>query len=82
MEATINIDWIQAEYQNYVSKAIGKNQEIDWDKVIDLLCKDGDWTTQGAEILVQLVRDYGSFVLKDALALAIAVKIEDGRLGL
>lgn len=70
------------EYRNYISKAIDDDKEIDWDKVVDLLCKDGDWTTQGAEILVQLVRDYGSFILRNALALAIAAKIEDGRLGL
>ncbi|OQA01407.1 MAG: hypothetical protein BWY69_01383 [Planctomycetes bacterium ADurb.Bin401] len=78
----INIKMTLCEYQNYVSKATGKNQEIDWEKVIDLLCKDGDWTTEGAEILVHLVRYYGSFVLRNAFALAIAAKIEDGRSGL
>jgi len=69
-----NIDtkWIQSEYQAYVAKATRKNQEIDWDKLIDLLCVKGEWTSEGAETLVAIVRNYGSFILKNALALAVA----------
>jgi hypothetical protein len=79
---TVNIDFIQDEYQSYIAQAADKNHEIDWEKVIGLLCKNGDWTTQGAEMLVYLVKQYGSFVLKNALALALAANIEDGELGL
>ncbi|MDD5063769.1 MAG: hypothetical protein PHQ35_03280 [Phycisphaerae bacterium] len=78
----ISTKLIRAEYQYYVEKATGTNNEIDWNKLVDLLCVDGDWTIQGAETLVAIVQNYGSFVLKNALALAIATNIEDGELGL
>jgi hypothetical protein len=78
----ITTKWLQAEYQTYVAEVADKNNEIDWDKLIDLLCSKGDWTTQGAETLVAIVRNYGSFILRNALALAVVTNIEDGKLGL
>jgi len=78
----IDIKWIQSEYQSYVAEVTDKNNDIDWDKLIELLCISGDWTRQGAEILVTIVQDYGSFILKNALALALATNIEDGKLRL
>ena len=55
---------------------------LDRKKLIDALVESADWTYQGAEALVYIVDNYGSFMLRNALALAIAMKIEDGRLGL
>ncbi|MDD5328241.1 MAG: hypothetical protein PHY02_10605 [Phycisphaerae bacterium] len=78
----IEIKRIQSEYKAYVAKTTDKNNEIDWDKLVDLLCVDGDWTIQGAETLVAIVQDYGCFVLKNALALAVATNTEDGQLRL
>jgi hypothetical protein len=78
----INLNLFVSEYQNYVAQSIDKNDKIKWDKLISLLCKDGDWTMEGAETLVHLVQNYGSFILKNALALAEAANIEDGKLGL
>jgi hypothetical protein len=78
----ITTKWLQSEYQNYVAEVTNKNNEIDWDKLIDLLCSKGDWTTQGAEALIAVVRNYGSFILRNALALAVVTKTEDGKLGL
>jgi hypothetical protein len=78
----INVNLIQSEYQTYIALATNKKHEIDWDKLICLLCKEGEWTTEGAEILVYLVKQYGSFILKNAFALALAANIEDGELGL
>ncbi len=79
-----NIDtkWIQSEYQAYVADASDKNHKINWNNLIELLCIKGDWTKEGAETLAELVQNYGSFILKNALALAIATNIEDGKLGL
>lgn len=78
----IDTEWIQSEYQAYVAEVTDKNNEIDWDKLIDLLCSNGDWTREGAEALVAIVKNYGSFILKNALALAVATNIEDSELGL
>ena len=41
----------------------------------------GDWTPEAVAVLVELANDYGSFMLRNAAALAIALDIEDGRLG-
>ncbi|MFA5292666.1 MAG: hypothetical protein WC496_06480 [Phycisphaerae bacterium] len=78
----IDIKEIRSEYQTYVAKATDKNNEIDWDILAGLLCINGDWTKQGTETLIEVVKNYGSFILKNALALAAAANIEDGELGL
>jgi hypothetical protein len=78
----IDTEWIQSEYQAYVAKATNENNEIDWNKLVELLCVNGDWTRQGAETLIEVVKNYGSFILKNAFALAVATNTEDGQLGL
>jgi hypothetical protein len=45
------------------------------------LISDAEWTTQAAEHLLQLANNYGSFMLRNALAISLALKIEDGGLG-
>ena len=45
------------------------------------LMADHDWTEDGAEAVLQLVNDYGSFMLRNALALAVVTEKEDGNLG-
>jgi hypothetical protein len=58
------------------------NSEIDWVKVENELQLKAEWTQNGVHHLSSLVRNYGSFVLRNALALAIATGIEDGELKL
>jgi hypothetical protein len=53
---------------------------LDWDRIIDKLHRDGDWTSLGAERVANLAQQYGSFVLRNALALSLVLKIEDGEL--
>jgi len=47
-----------------------------------VLREKGSWTTNGAEELVRLAEQYGSFFLRNALAVALALDIEDGTLDL
>ena len=47
-----------------------------------LLMKESDWSAIGSATLVMLARQYGTFVLANALALAEALEIEDGEAGL
>lgn len=54
----------------------------DWRKIEQLLVNEHEWTEKGAACLVQLVRQYGSFILGNAYALALVLEIEDGELGL
>ncbi len=46
------------------------------------LVEQGEWTPQAASCLLELANDYGSFMLRNALAISLALGIEDGALGL
>lgn len=71
------------EYETLMSE-IGKGQDIkediDWLAVEAKLHLEAGWTEEGSQHLVQLVQDNGSFVLRNALALALAANVEDGAL--
>ncbi len=55
---------------------------MNWKQIEKKLHTECKWTPAGAQILLTLARQYGSFVLNNALALSIALGIEDGELGL
>ena len=76
-----SIDVLLPEYETFVHEAKnGKSDmgEVAWDRLESLLSEHGSWTVQAAAQIVWLVRRYGAFVLRNALALAIATGIEDG----
>ena len=52
------------------------------EKIVRALVERGDWIEQGAREVLQLARRYGTSILRNALALAEAMKIEDGNAGL
>ena len=58
-----------------------RKKNFNWDHVQSKLCNIGDWTAEGAEEVTRLVRGYGSFILRNALAIAKVLNIEDGELG-
>lgn len=45
------------------------------------LAVSADWSVQGARELVRLANEYGAFMLRNALAIAVALGKEDGTLG-
>jgi len=45
------------------------------------LVNNGKWSHQASEHLLDLAINYGSFMLRNALALSLALQIEDGELG-
>jgi hypothetical protein len=47
----------------------------------EALMDDAEWTAEAAEHLVHLARAYGSFMLRNALAISLALGIDDGDLG-
>lgn len=65
-----------------LANAGAHEQNFDWSDVMDSLHAQSDWTASGAEHVTVLARQYGSFILRNALALALALEIEDGELGL
>jgi hypothetical protein len=46
-----------------------------------VLMHEAEWTAEGAAHLLRLATEYGSFMLRNALAIALALDIEDGELG-
>lgn len=51
------------------------------DSITRLLTTDADWTPEAASHLLRLAREYGAFMLRNALAISPALDIEDGELG-
>jgi hypothetical protein len=51
------------------------------EQIVRALVERGDWTRNGARAVVALAREQGVFVLRNALALAAALGIEDGASG-
>lgn len=58
-----------------------KEQHINWEQVESKLQNEMEWSKEGATRIASLTRQYGEFVLRNALALAISLGIEDGELG-
>lgn len=73
------LDMLFDEYRTFVFEAQATDGDVDTDQLIRLLIKDGAWTPTGARTLVELVHEYGSFFLRNAAALALALNIEDGK---
>lgn len=57
------------------------DMEINYERLEAYLIEHCEWTEDAAIELTRLVRQYGSFVLGNAYALAIACDVEDGDLG-
>ncbi len=51
------------------------------DAIEDLLIQQADWTPDAAQQLRYLAQHYGAFMLRNALAVALALDIEDGDAG-
>ena len=80
-----DVETLRTEYESLVQLACAPTelgQSVDWDGLSSLLQQQSGWTERGASHLVQLVRLYGTFFLRNALALSVASGVEDGELNL
>lgn len=71
----------EALLDEYAQITSGVNSTND-DEVVSRMIRDGEWTEDGARIVLELTRQYGTSILRNALALACALDIEDGNAGL
>ena len=76
------IENLLSEYKTAVAEAGFPDSDQFWERLKGKLVTTGEWSNPAAEHLVSLARDYGSFVLRNAYALALATDIEDGELGI
>lgn len=70
---------LRQEYQEIV-RSVGEN--ADHSAIVASLVTDAEWTKQGARTVLELSRQYGTSILRNALALAEALSIEDGEAGM
>ena len=69
------------EYRRLLASASGDGIErLDTDRLVRDLSRSYDWTEHGARAIVSLASRYGAFMLRNALALAVALDKEDGDL--
>lgn len=72
-------DTLLAEYETIIADL---GAEATDDQIVRALVERADWTERGAHEVLQLARRYGTSILRNALALAQAMNIEDGDAGL
>lgn len=77
--AEVVTECLLSEYESLVAEL---GQEVSDEAIIAALVRDADWTEQGATTVLMLARQYGTSILRNALALAAAMDIEDGEAGL
>ena len=77
MEGQENVGALVEEYRSLLA-----NQNVDdVDSLTEQLIQSGGWSPQAAEHILSLARRYGSFMLRNALAVSLTLDIEDGELG-
>jgi len=76
-------EYIKSLTNEYRALLIKKSERAvcEPEKIEALLARHGDWSPKAAEHLLNLAKGYGSFMLSNALALSLALGIEDGELG-
>lgn len=79
----LNARLLVEEYETLVIESSSRRAaEIDWARLHNELVRTAEWTDGAATRLIELARTYGAFMLRNALALAVAAGIEDGTSGI
>ncbi|MFO7605843.1 MAG: hypothetical protein R6W72_06065 [Desulfurivibrionaceae bacterium] len=84
MNTCTEINGLIDEYHTLLKQSVSKISERSKfadGEIMDLLVSKGEWSPGAAEHLLELATAYGSFMLRNALALSEALQIEDGELG-
>jgi hypothetical protein len=82
MDMTPYPDYVWSFVDEYKALVEHLGPEPDYKHLRDMLVRECEWSERGSTTLVRLARQYGTFVLANALALAEALEIEDGDAGL
>jgi len=70
---------LRSEYEAIVADLPGDPSDTE---LVNSLVAKAAWSETGANEIIRLARDYGTSILRNALALAAAMQIEDGSVGL
>ena len=70
------------EYRGLLTTSeVEGTKTVDMGRLVQHLSQTHDWTEEGARVIVTLATEYGAFMLRNALALALALGKDDGNLG-
>lgn len=73
---------LATEYYTFIKEAkSGRTNGQVRARLLSMLVEDGDWTPKAASSLIYLAQTYGAFMLRNALALAVVMGVEDGEAG-
>jgi len=72
-----NVTVLVDEYRSVFATHSAEDSE----SLCRVLEESGEWTPRASKHLIELARNYGSFMLRNALAVSLALAIEDGDLG-
>ena len=75
MNTPDNVGSLVEEYRGILEKTDSP------DSLEGALIREGDWSPQAATHLLKLSKLYGSFMLRNALAISLVLEVEDGELG-
>lgn len=82
IDQTASLQSAISEYNSTVNSTSRRStRKVKLEQLTRALCNDHDWTDHGARAIVNLANDYGAFMLRNALALAVVLDKEDGDLG-
>lgn len=72
-----------SEYATLLRGRLSKNSQRQHDEtgIIRDLVASADWSMSGARELMRLADNYGAFMLRNALAIAVVLRKEDGAQG-
>ncbi len=80
-----NVELLCYEYDTLVEEAAKRadlcNIDDSLSELEDVLISKADWTKSAANDLIYMAKYYGVFMLRNALALAIALDCQDGKCG-
>jgi hypothetical protein len=77
------VDSLIDDYETLLTHTLLKNSrgEYNESEILKELVVSGDWNLSAAREILRLVENYGAFMLRNALAIAVVLAKEDGSEG-
>ena len=74
------VNSLVSEYATLLGGRLSKDSQRQHDEagIIEDLVASADWSMSGARELMRLADHYGAFMLRNALAIAVVLRKEDG----
>jgi histone H3/H4 len=78
-----HVDSLIVDYETLLTQKLLKNSlgEYNESEILKELVVSADWSLSAAREILRLVENYGAFILRNALAIAVVLAKEDGSEG-